>query len=84
MERITKGSDLPKKKLGSQSIQQNIRRSSYRKGHQLHILVVEPRSTRDIPEMLFKLIVKVTVVGIHQIPLGCYPFKGNLAVPTGH
>ena len=20
---------------------------------------------------------------MHQIPLGCYPFKGNLGVPTG-
>ena len=48
-------------------------------------IVVEPRSTRDI-EILFKLIVKVLVVGntadTPEIPLGCYPFKGNMRVPT--
>ena len=77
MERFTKGGDLPKKKLGLPTIQQNIRRSSYRKGHQLYILIVEPRSTRDIPEMLFKLIVKVTVIGITADtpnPPGLLPF----------
>ena len=45
--------------------------------------MLEPRSTRDI-EILFKLIVKVPVVGITADtpdPLGYYPFKRNLGVP---
>ena len=39
MERIRKGSDLPKKKWGHQASNKNIRRSSYRKGHQRYILL---------------------------------------------
>ena len=39
MERVRKGSNLPKKKWGSPSIQQKFRRSSDRKGHQLYILL---------------------------------------------
>ena len=37
MERIRKGSDLPKKSGGHRASNKNIRRSSYRKGHQLYI-----------------------------------------------
>ena len=40
MEGIRKGSDLPKKKIGGhRASNKNIRRSSYRKGHQLYILL---------------------------------------------
>ena len=39
MERIRKGSDLPKKIGGHQASNKNIRRSSYCKGHQLHIFL---------------------------------------------
>ena len=40
MERIRKGSDLPKKKSGGQrASNKNSRGSSYRKGHQLYILL---------------------------------------------
>ena len=39
MERIRKGSDLPKKKWGHRVSNKNILRSSYRKGHQLYILL---------------------------------------------
>ena len=39
MERIRKGSDLPKKKWGYRTSNKNIRRSSYRKGHQLYIFL---------------------------------------------
>ena len=38
MERIRKGSDLTKKSGGHRASNKNIRRSSYRKGHQLYIL----------------------------------------------
>ena len=38
MERIRKGSDLPKKSGGHRASNKNIRGSSYRKGHQLYIL----------------------------------------------
>ena len=47
-------------------------------------MVVEPRSNRDI-EIVFKLIVKVPVVGNTvntPNPPGLLPFKGNLGVPT--
>ena len=42
MERIRKGSDLPKKSGGHRASNKNIKfrsRSSYRKGHQLYILM---------------------------------------------
>ena len=39
MERIRKGSDLPKKSGGHRASNKNISRSSYRKGHQLYILL---------------------------------------------
>ena len=39
MERIRKGSDLPKKSGGHRASNKNIRRSSYHKGHQLYILL---------------------------------------------
>ena len=39
MERIRKGSDLPKKSGVHRASNKNIRRSSYRKGHQLYILL---------------------------------------------
>ena len=39
MERIRKGSDLPKKSGGHRASNKNIRRSSYRKGNQLYILL---------------------------------------------
>ena len=39
MERIRKRSDLPKKSGGHRASNKNIRRSSYRKGHQLYVLL---------------------------------------------
>ena len=39
MERIRKGSDLLKKSRGHRVANKNIRRSSYRKDHQLYILL---------------------------------------------
>ena len=39
MERIRKGSDLPKISGGHRASNKNISRSSYRKGHQLYILL---------------------------------------------
>ena len=39
MERIRKGSDLPKKSGAHRASNKNIRRSSYRKGHQFYILL---------------------------------------------
>ena len=39
MEIIRKGSDLPKKSGGYQASNKNIRKSSYRKSHQLYILL---------------------------------------------
>ena len=39
MKRIRKGSDLPNKSGGHRASNKNIRRSSYRKGHQLYILL---------------------------------------------
>ena len=39
MERIRKGSDLPKKSGAHRASNKNIRRSSYRKCHQLYILL---------------------------------------------
>ena len=39
MERIIKGSDLPKKSGGHRVSNKNIRRSSYRKGRQHYILL---------------------------------------------
>ena len=39
MERTRKGSDLPKKSGGHRASNKNITRSSYRKGHQLYILL---------------------------------------------
>ena len=39
MERITKGSDLPKKSGGHRASNKNSGRSSYRKGHELYILL---------------------------------------------
>ena len=39
MERIRKGSDLPKKSGGHRASNKDIRRSSYRKVHQLYILL---------------------------------------------
>ena len=39
MERVKKGSDLPKKKWGHRASNENIRTPSLRKGHQLYILL---------------------------------------------
>ena len=39
MERIRKGSDLPKKKWGHRASNKNIGKPSYRKSHQLYILL---------------------------------------------
>ena len=39
IERIRKGSDLPKKSEGHRASNKNIRRSSYRNSHQLYILL---------------------------------------------
>ena len=39
MERITKGSDLPKKSVSHRASKTNSSRSGYRKGHQLYILL---------------------------------------------
>ena len=61
MERIGKGSDLPKEKGGHRASNKNIRRSSYCKGHQghqvmrgafLHFLTVTPTGFDLLPSNL--------------------------------
>ena len=48
MERIRKGSDLPKKSGGHRASNKNIRRLSYRKGHQLYNILLSFDSVRAL------------------------------------